>query len=227
MTEANPDPAERKREYNRRYWAANRERLRQQKRQYYAANRETVLERVKQYQEANRSAVAERKRAARAADPEKRRRQNRDYRQANLEKLREAYRRYYETNGEAIREKGRRYYLATRAQQREYRLNWAHGIDAASWAAKWDEQQGRCYLCRRDMDPAEAFVEHWHGCPGHEPQKSCRYCQRGLAHQNCNFAVAYAADDPSLLRIIADNLERANADVAARQAVMPQHTTLF
>jgi hypothetical protein len=147
--------------------------------------------------------------------------------QANPEKLREGQRRYRETNGEAIREKSRQYYLATRGQQREYRLNWAHGMDAASWAAKWDEQQGCCYLCGRDMNPAEAVVEHWHGCVGHEPQKSCQYCQRGLAHQNCNFAVAYAADDPSLLRIIADNLERANADVAARQAMMPQHITLF
>jgi len=135
MTEANPDPVERKREYNRRYREANRERLRQQKHERYVANREQVLEKVKQYQEANRSAIADRKRAARAADPEKRRQQNRDYRQANLEKLREKDRRYYETNGEEIRAKAAKYYLATRGQQREYRLNWAHGIDAATWAA--------------------------------------------------------------------------------------------
>ena len=85
----------------------------------------------------------------------------------------------------------------------------------------------RCYLCERPMDLSEAFMEHWHGCASHEPRKSCRYCQRGLAHNNCNIVVGHAGDDPDLLRIIAGNLERANAEIAARQAVMPQSITLF
>jgi hypothetical protein len=40
-------------------------------------------------------------------------------------------------------------------------------------------------------------------------------------------AIGLAGDDPAILRVIADNLERANADIAARQAVIPQHITLF
>jgi hypothetical protein len=170
-------------------------------------------ERRRQYYVANRSRISA---------------QQREYYQANRQERLEAVKAYTEANQGKIREYKRRYYQSSGARVRQNVLEGSHGRDiAADWAAMWEAQQGRCYLCERDMDPDDAHVEHWHGCAAHGPKKSCRLCRRGLAHQPCNLVVGHAADDPSLLRIIADNLERANADIAARQAVIPQHITLF
>jgi hypothetical protein len=174
------------------------ERNRERCRQYYLANRDRILAQQHDYYVANRQ---ERLEAVKA------------YTEANLGKVREYKRRYYRASGSKVRQNV---------------LEGSHGREiAADWAAMWAAQQGRCYLCERDMGPDDAHVEHWHGCAAHGPKKSCRYCRRGLAHEHCNLVVGHAADDPSLLRIIADNLERANADIAARQAVMPQHIPLF
>jgi hypothetical protein len=153
-------------------------------------------------------------------------------------------REYYLRNRDRALEYQRQYELRNRERKREYKRQWnaknrdknrgynqkyrGLGLDFdVTWAAMWDAQQGRCYLCERPMDPAEAVTEHWHGCAAHESTGSCRRCQRGLAHSNCNRAIGFAGDDPAILRIIADNLERANADIKARQAVMPQHIPLF
>ena len=238
MGETNPDPAERKRESKRRWAAANRDKILEKNRKYREANREQLREKGREYREANRDELNERRRqqydpqqaaAYYQANRDERRKRNRQYYEANRDDVLARVKSYADANRPQIREYWRRYYAGSGGDKvRLDALMRAHGRDfVATWAAMWDAQQGLCYLCERPMDPAEAFMEHWHGCPGHEPKKSCRYCQRGLAHQNCNLVVGHAADDPSLLRIIADNLERANADVAARQAVMPQSITLF
>lgn len=165
-------------------------RKREQRRQYYQANRARISEQQREYYQANRQEKLEAVKA---------------YAEANQDKIREYRRQYYTSNGGKVR-------LDV--------LKGTHGSNFdVTWAAMWDAQQGRCYLCERPMDPAEAFMEHWHGCAGHGPKKSCRYCQRGLAHEHCNLVIGHAGDDPDLLRII--------ADVAARQAVMPQRITLF
>jgi len=233
MTDATPDPAERK----RRWAAANRDKIREKNRKYREANREQLREKNREYRETNRDEINERHRqrydprqsAARyQANRGKISELQRAYYQANRQEKLEAVKAYAEANPDKIRESRRRYYAARGGKVRLDALMRAHGPDfPVTWAAMWDAQQGRCYLCKRPMVPAEAFMEHWHGCPGHGPKKSCRYCQRGLAHEPCNLIIGWAADDPSLLRIVADNLERANADIAARQAVMPQHIPLF
>jgi hypothetical protein len=211
MAEANPDPAERKRrrqEYVRQWHAENRDRVREHKRKYLEANRDKIREQQQQYRDANRDRINEGHRQR--YDPEYFRR----YREANLGKISEQQQEYYQANRQERLK-------AVRAYNR--------GPDFdVTWAAMWDAQQGRCYLCERPMTPAEAFMDHWHGCTGHGgPKRSCRYCRRGLAHPKCNSLIGFIGDDPAILRIIADNLERANADIKARQAVMPQHITLF
>ena len=222
MTEPNPDAKARKREYNRRYREANREQLREKNREYREANRDEINERHRQRYDPRQSAA--RYRANRGKISE----QQRAYYQANRQERLEAVKAYTEANQGKVREYKRRYYRASGAKVRQKVLEDKHGPNiAADWAVMWEAQQGRCYLCGRDMDPDDAHVEHWHGCAAHGPKKSCRLCRRGLAHQPCNLVVGHGADDPSLLRIIADNLERANADIAARQAVMPQHIPLF
>lgn len=157
---------------------------------------------------------------------------NRGYRQKYLEsnpdRVREQMRQWRAANPDKVRQYARNYRAANGERRRVERLQDVHGPDfAVRWAAMWDAQQGCCYLCERPMHPAKAVMEHWHGCTAHEPKRSCRRCQRGLAHPRCNQAIGFADDDPAILRIMADNLERANAGVAARQAVKPQHTTLF
>jgi hypothetical protein len=209
MTEPNPDAVKAsKREYRR----ANRDRIRERKRQYYTANRDSIREQQREYYQATRQ---ERLKAVKA------------YKDANEDKILEGHRRYYGANKGKILGDRRRYYGANRDNRRMSTLRRTHADFDLTWAAMWETQQGCCYLCKLPMDAAETVMEHWHGCPGHDPYKSCRYCQRGLAHQKCNSAIGLAGDDPAILRVIADNLERANADIAARQATMPQHITLF
>jgi len=222
MTDANPDAKARKREYNRRYREANREQLREKGREYRKANRNEINERRRQQYDPQRAA------AYYQANREERHERDRQYYQANRDDVLARVKSYANANRPQIQEYKRRYYQTSGAKVRQKVLEGSHGRDiAADWAAMWEAQQGCCYLCERGMDPDDAHVEHWHGCAAHGPKKSCRYCRRGLAHQNCNIAVGQAGDDPAVLRLIADNLERANAVIAARQAVIPQHIPLF
>lgn len=179
-----------------------------------------------------------------AAKPKRDRRQyNREWLEANRERARARNRKRYAADGRRQREYAREYYAENRekiAAQRKLRrkpddprasrrqhLKLAHGLDEAAWQAIWDVQGGCCYLCGDALDSVTTHVEHYHGCAAHSPKRSCSFCRRGLACQACNLIIGRTGDEPALPRIIADNLERANADVAARQAVMPQHITLF
>jgi len=228
MTEPNPDAAERERERRRQYRAANRDKINAQKRAWGAANRDKKSEYDRQYRAANAEKLREKRAAYYQANRGKWRERDRQYYAENRDDVLARVKSHADANRPQIQEYKRRYYRSNGSKVRQKVLEGSHGRDiTADWAVMWDAQQGRCYLCERDMDPDDAHVEHWHGCAAHGPKKSCRHCRRGLAHQNCNLVVGHAADDPSLLRIIAGNLERANADIAARQAVMPQHIPLF
>lgn len=170
---------------------------------------------------------AARKREARRKWAEKNPGYQLQWREKNREKLRVQARRKYRANPDAVSERVNRWRDKNPGYARDWHLLRHHGLAGAAFMAMWEAQERRCYLCHRDLDMDAAFVEHWHGCPGHSPETSCRFCWRGLAHHACNIIAGAACDDPDLLRIIADNLERANADVAARQATMPQSMTLF
>lgn len=257
MTEANPDPAERKRqlarEAQRRYRAKNGNKIRERQRQYREANRDEIRAYGREYSRQQRGTrredpswqarQSEYQRSYRQANGEKLQEQNRqyyksnrktllekrrEYNEANRDKRREYQRRYMAENGHAVRERDRQRWRDNRELNRERRRARVHGLTADQWAAMWAAQDGCCYLCRCPMELDEAIVEHWHGCAvPHNSGESCHRCRRGLAHYLCNNIIGAAADDPAVLRVIADNLERANADVAARQAVIPQHITLF
>jgi len=202
MTEADLDAAARKREYQRQWRLANQDRIRE----YYLANRDKILERQK-------------------ADPDKIREYKRQWAAENPEKVRAARRRWREANPDKVqgqqarsRDYQRRYYETNRSKWRERHRARRHGIDSGTFMAMWEAQQRCCYLCSRDLNPDQAAVDHWHGCAAHDPQNSCRLCWRGLAHNECNGLIGLAGDAPDLLRVIADNLERANTDVAVRQS---------
>jgi hypothetical protein len=192
MEDPSPDPAARK------------ERQREYSRQWRAANAERLKQQKREWYLANRDRIRA------------------DGRQ------REASRRYNESHREQRREYVRSYRAANSAmvkqRDRAYQRKTTHGLDAISWSALWDAQEGCCYLCGDELDPSpsKTHVEHYHGCTAHDPKKSCRYCQRGLACSRCNTMIAQAGDNPEFLRRIADRLETANRSVLARQAEAPQ-----
>lgn len=133
-------------------------------------------------------------------------------------------RRYYAANREKFREYGRSYRAggAEAAAQLRYR----HGPDIAeAFAAMWSEQDGRCYLCGRPLVRDKTHIDHDHTCC--PDRKSCAYCRRGLACGPCNSLIGYAGDDPALLRMIADNLERVIGPTRERIAAKPGPVTLF
>jgi hypothetical protein len=210
MAEPNPDAAARKKERQQEY-----------QRQWYLKNREKALERARQRQvdPANHDRIRE---------------YQRKWAHENREKIRESKRRWREANPGKVRAQQarsrdyqRRYYETNRAKWRERQRQRNYGMDPATFMAMWEAQERGCYLCHRDLDMDEAAVDHWHGCPVHDPKKGCRACWRGLTHLSCNTVIGHGDDDPDLLRVIASNLEQANANVAAHQAAMPQHMTLF
>jgi hypothetical protein len=72
-------------QYNNKYYEANKEKLSEQKKQYYEANKEKLLEQHKQYLEANKEKILQ---------------QVNKYREANKEKCIEQHKQYYEANRE-------------------------------------------------------------------------------------------------------------------------------
>lgn len=80
-----------------------------------------------------------------------------------------------------------------------------HGITTLEKAALADAQGG-CALCDRTEPGRKGWVvDHDHACcPG---DKSCESCRRGVLCQWCNTALGYAADNPTVLRRMADYIE--------------------
>jgi hypothetical protein len=105
---------------------------------------------------------------------------------------------------------------------------WKYGLSAegmADWIAK---QDGRCYIGGELLDldsPRSVHVDHDHTCcPG---QKTCGKCVRGVACSNHNTGIGLFGDSPEALRLAADRLEAAQAEVAARAATQPVQGQLF
>jgi hypothetical protein len=180
-------------------------------------------------------------------DDEARRARDREYkrrwREANPEKDREAKRRYDQSargrarNAEAARrwraenpEKHLEGLRAWRAANPEYRARKdrekAHGPDIHEAVdAMWLAQEGRCYLCRKQLEPGRrTHIDHDHTCCG--PRRSCARCRRGLACDNCNVVLSRVNDDPDLLRKIADNFAPVLASTRARIALEPVQPAL-
>lgn len=146
-------------------------------------------------------------------DPEQRRAWHVEYRKRNRDKLNAQTRAWRARNPEKTREWRER----DREKQRVWQTRRVHGMEPEEWAALWDAQDGRCYLCGADLAKAKAVdIDHDHSCC--PPSRSCRTCRRGLACHGCNIAIGNAGDDPARLRQMAEALETAKREVAARMA---------
>ena len=184
-------------ESQRKRRAANRERLNAQARARYAADPERHRAWMRQ---------------DRAKDPAKAAARRKAWRDANPDKVR------------ASREKDQQRYAGDRQHYQVTALLYKHGMTLEQWAALWESQDGRCYLCRGPMSKEltgkdGAVIDHDHACCGSD--KSCRFCRRGLACRLCNLVIGCAGDDPARLRLIADNLEAAMQSLTVRQAGRP------
>lgn len=175
------------------YLRDNREKVRASSRRWTAANRERARELQRRYDKKTGYAKKRQQYADDCADPgrlEQRRERNREYYQRNAERLREYARQQRRKNPYAGRKA-------------------AHGTDWETlFAALWQAQDGRCYLCGDDLTlngDRDIHLDHDHSCCG--PERTCEKCRRGLACRRCNFVIAWASDDPARLRRIADSLE--------------------
>lgn len=132
---------------------------------------------------------------------------------------------WHQANRDHVLQRQRQRYAAMGRFARRYLR---HGINAAKWSRLWDAQAGLCFLCDRELDPDRAIIEHWHGCTaGHPRDKSCDICRRGLACRQCNTLIGQVDDDTTLLRMIADRLDAAQANVMARQEQAPVQLSLL
>lgn len=147
---------------------------------------------------------------------ERRRGDGRRYREANRELLNEKQKQRAAANPEPIRER-------QRSEGWRYHIKSKYGITPERWAALLSEQDGRCYLCCEPLildGPRHlVHIDHDHSCC--RGAKSCGDCIRGLACNKCNQGVGQFGDSVERLRRVADNLEAANARVAARKAAKP------
>lgn len=109
-----------------------------------------------------------------------------------------------------------------------YRLKYMYGLTPESWARRFAEQDGCCYLCSEPLDlsnPRKIHVDHDHSCC--RGIRSCGKCIRGLACEPCNRAIGLLGDNPERIMRVAARLAAANAEVAARLAAKPVQAELF
>lgn len=160
--------------------------------------------------------------------PEAWRERQRQYYAEHREARREQARKWRAANKDKLQAYKRRRYQEDPARQKQFAQAVRHGRDIAeAFTAMWRAQDGRCYLCCELLpsNSRQVHVDHDHSCCG--PRRSCGYCRRGLACERCNTLIGRGADDPELLRKIADNLEAALADVRERIALKPAQGALL
>jgi hypothetical protein len=97
------------------------------------------------------------------------------------------------------------------ARAHERRLVAQFGLTAEEYAALYEAQGGRCYVCRKATGAARRLaVEHDHGLArlhDHPDDQACRKCVRGLACGWCNYDVlGRLGDDPATFERIASAL---------------------
>lgn len=214
MAEPTQDRATTKREYMRRWRAANVEKRREHNRRYRERNRKVLAEKSRAYRQANLEAV----------DAKSRERKRR-WREDNPERVSEYDRQWREDNLPKLREYGRKRYHSDRERALTVHAIWRHGPGIVTWVAEtWEAQRGLCYLCENPMIREQANVDHDHRCC--PAGKSCPYCRRGLACSRCNVLIGGAGDDPDLLEKIAGNLRSALVATRARMEAKPTQMEL-
>lgn len=97
-----------------------------------------------------------------------------------------------------------------RETARGRRLIKVYSITADEYARILAVQNGSCFICVRAKGARRSLsVDHDHAqalLDGHEHDKGCRECVRGLLCSVCNKMLAHARDDPEMFERAADYL---------------------
>lgn len=127
---------------------------------------------------------------------------NRGYHETHKEAKRENNRKYRKVHKEATRERARiyRHKPSGRAAQQRANLKWTHDITVEEYNALFDEQGGRCAVCRTHQNELKRrlYVDHDH--------VTSRV--RGLLCQNCNTILGHAHDNIETLENAITYLKR-------------------
>src|SRR5258708_6381080 len=188
--------------------AANRDAINEYQRAYYARNREKYHARTRNRTPEQREKAAAQSRAYYAANREKSVARSREYQIRNRDQISARERAYRVQNRDKIR--------AQSSRSKESSAWYKHRMRPEDRAAMWAAQDGHCYLCGEELAAEKAHVDHDHSCCGRD--RSCPVCRRGLACEQCNRAIGLTRDDPDRLHRMADALEAAKRGVAARMA---------
>jgi hypothetical protein len=97
-----------------------------------------------------------------------------------------------------------------RQTARGRRLVSTYGISAEDYDELLTVQGGVCFICTRARGLRKALsVDHDHAVAiqdGHEADKGCKNCIRGLLCQSCNKMLGHGRDDPEMFERAADYL---------------------
>jgi hypothetical protein len=100
--------------------------------------------------------------------------------------------------------------LRRKKAAQERRRESVYGITAADHAALLELQGGKCAICQAATGARRALaVDHDHAqarLDGHEPDKGCPTCVRGLLCKRCNRILGDFRDDPERFQRAADYL---------------------
>ena len=114
----------RKREYNIKYKAKNKDKLKEYHKKWREANSEKLKERNKNYYQANIEKERLRKKKWKENNPEKVKESNKKYFQANIEKERLRKKKWEENNPEKRKECSKKYYQANKNKVSEASRKW-------------------------------------------------------------------------------------------------------
>jgi hypothetical protein len=99
---------------------------------------------------------------------------------------------------------------ATKKAAHAKRIELIYGLTAEEYEALLQVQGGACVICERARGIQKKLsVDHDHQqavADGHEPDKGCRNCVRGLLCGTCNKMLGHLRDDPAAFERAAEYL---------------------
>jgi hypothetical protein len=97
-----------------------------------------------------------------------------------------------------------------KASKREYHLRSYFFIPEERYQELLQDQHGVCSVCKQPPTEKDILVpDHDHSCC--PSRKTCGKCVRGLIHRTGNSGLGLFKDDPKILKMAAQYLEKYNA----------------
>lgn len=128
---------------------------------------------------------------------ERKRQYKREWDKRNHDRVVKQHRAWAKANRDKINALARKRYINNRDKELARHRLASYGIDAQTYQAMVDAQNGKCLICG-DKVGINLSVDH-----NHRTGKI-----RGLICNPCNISIAKAKDSPIILRAMADYLER-------------------